>query len=198
MSKANIKIHPDHLENEMASVVEIHLCDRQESLLYIINTMAADGLVRHTRSHGISSHGTSLIARFMGPTWGPSGADRTQVGPMLAPWTLLSGLLTHLMMTSSNGNIFRITGHLWIHWSLVNSLHKEQWCGAFMFSLICTWINSWVNNDEAGGLKCHRAHYNVTVMWCCGWDIPRKSNCHGFLCHHLISNRVLRNHDMIH
>ena len=28
---------------------------------------------------------TSLIARFMGSTWGPSGADRTQVGPMLAP-----------------------------------------------------------------------------------------------------------------
>ena len=33
---------------------------------------------------------TSLIARFMGPSWGPSGTDRTQVGPMLAPWTLLS------------------------------------------------------------------------------------------------------------
>ena len=32
----------------------------------------------------------TLIARFMGPTWGPSGADRTQVGPMLASWTLLS------------------------------------------------------------------------------------------------------------
>ena len=29
---------------------------------------------------------TSLIARFMGPKWGPSGADRTQVGPMLSPW----------------------------------------------------------------------------------------------------------------
>ena len=28
---------------------------------------------------------------FMGPTWGPSGADRTQVGPMWSPWTLLSG-----------------------------------------------------------------------------------------------------------
>ena len=35
----------------------------------------------------------TLIARFMGPTWGPSGADRTQLGPMLAPWTLLSGNL---------------------------------------------------------------------------------------------------------
>ena len=35
----------------------------------------------------------SLIARFMGPTWGPSWANRTQVGPMLAPWTLLSGII---------------------------------------------------------------------------------------------------------
>ena len=33
------------------------------------------------------------MARFMGPTWGPSEADRTQVGPMLASWTLLSGWL---------------------------------------------------------------------------------------------------------
>ena len=34
-----------------------------------------------------------LIARFVGQTWGPSGADRTQVSPKLAPWTLLSGTL---------------------------------------------------------------------------------------------------------
>ena len=27
----------------------------------------------------------TVIARLMGPTWGPSAADRTQVGPMLAP-----------------------------------------------------------------------------------------------------------------
>ena len=39
----------------------------------------------------------SLIARFMGPTWGPSGADRTQVGPMLAPWTLLSGMFYSML-----------------------------------------------------------------------------------------------------
>ena len=31
-----------------------------------------------------------LIARFLGPTWGPFGADRTQLGPMLASLTLLS------------------------------------------------------------------------------------------------------------
>ena len=36
------------------------------------------------------------IARFMGPTWGPPGADRTKVGPMFAPWTLLSGVWSEL------------------------------------------------------------------------------------------------------
>ena len=34
----------------------------------------------------------SLITRFMEPTWGPSGAERTQTGPMLATGTLLSGM----------------------------------------------------------------------------------------------------------
>ena len=32
----------------------------------------------------------NLIIRFMGPTWGPTGAYGTQVGSMLASWTLLS------------------------------------------------------------------------------------------------------------
>ena len=34
--------------------------------------------------------------------------------------------------------------------SPVNSLHKGRWRGALMFSLICAWINGWVNNCEAG------------------------------------------------
>ena len=34
---------------------------------------------------------TTQIARFMGPTWGPPGSCRPQMGPMSAPWTLLSG-----------------------------------------------------------------------------------------------------------
>ena len=33
-----------------------------------------------------------------------------------------------------------------------------------MFSFICTWTNDWVNNRDAGGLRRHRAHYDVTVM----------------------------------
>ena len=47
----------------------------------------------------------------------------------------------------------------------VNSPHKGQWRGALMLSLICVWINGWVNNGEAGDLRRHRAHYDVTVVW---------------------------------
>ena len=51
-----------------------------------------------------------------------------------------------------------------IHRSPVNSPHKGQWRGALMFSLICVWINGWLNNREAGDLRRHCAHYGVTVM----------------------------------
>ena len=51
-----------------------------------------------------------------------------------------------------------------IHRSSVNSPHKGQWRGALMFSLICVWINGWVNNREAGDLRRYRAHYDVSVM----------------------------------
>ena len=49
---------------------------------------------------------TALIAWFMGPTWGPPGADRTQVGPMLALWTLLSGWLLDGGRLMWNFNVF--------------------------------------------------------------------------------------------
>ena len=48
--------------------------------------------IEHCRMILVSTQ--PLIARFMGPTWGPSGTDRTQVGHIFAPWTLLSGALT--------------------------------------------------------------------------------------------------------
>ena len=51
-----------------------------------------------------------------------------------------------------------------IHRSPMNSPHKGQWRGALMFSLICVWINGWVNNREAGDLRRYRGHYDVIVM----------------------------------
>ena len=52
-----------------------------------------------------------------------------------------------------------------IHRSPVNSPHKGQWRGTLMFSLICVWINDWVNNRKTGDLRRYRGHYDVTVIY---------------------------------
>ena len=51
-----------------------------------------------------------------------------------------------------------------IHRSPVNSPYKGQWRRTLMFSLICVWINGWVNNLDAGDLRRYHAHYDVTAM----------------------------------
>ena len=70
------------------------------------------------------------------------------------------------MMTSPNGEK---NPRYWpfvqgIHRSPVNSPHKVQWRGALMLSLICAWINGWVNNRQACDLRSHRGHYDITVL----------------------------------
>ena len=58
------------------------------------------------------------------------------------------------------------------YWSPVNSPHKGQWRGAVIFSLICVWINGWVNNHKDCDLRRHRAHYDATLMYsfgCVSW-----------------------------
>ena len=73
-------------------------------------------------------------------------------------------------METCSASLASVRGiHRWlrgIHQSPVNSPHIDQWRGALMFSLICAWTNSWVNNQDAGGSRRHRAHYDDTVMWC--------------------------------
>ena len=57
----------------------------------------------------------SLIARFMGPTWGPSGVDRTHVGPILAQWTLLSGMARSMKSLRDYRHLFQnpwLTGEI--------------------------------------------------------------------------------------
>ena len=52
-----------------------------------------------------------------------------------------------------------------IHRSPLNSPHDCQWRWALMFCFICAWINSSVSNREAGDMRCHCVHYDVTVMF---------------------------------
>ena len=69
------------------------------------------------------------------------------------------------MMTSSNENFLCYwTFVRGIHWSPEDSPHKGQWRVSLMLYLICARTNGWANNRNAGDLRRHRAHYDVTVM----------------------------------
>ena len=59
--------------------------------------------------------------------------------------------------------------------SPVNSPHKGQWRGALMFSLMCVWINDWVNNRDGGDLRCYRTDYDVIVMFTGNLVLPEYS-----------------------
>ena len=48
--------------------------------------------------------------------------------------------------------------------SNITNKDKDEWRGDWMFSLICAWINAWVNNGEAGDLRRYRARYDVIAM----------------------------------
>ena len=47
---------------------------------------------------------------------------------------------------------------------LAHSSHKDQWRGVLMFSFISASSNGLANNRDAVDLRCHFAHYDVTVM----------------------------------
>ena len=81
-----------------------------------------------------------------------------------------------------------------IHRSPVNSPHKGQWRGALMFSLICVWINDWVNNREAGDLRRHRAHHDFIVMKCANSPSILRAR---ELCWHRESTHVMPTHHML-
>ena len=67
-------------------------------------------------------------------------------------------------MTSSNGNIFRVTGHLCGNSPVPGEfIAQRPVTRSFDVSLICAWIHGWVNNREAGDLWRHRAHYDVIL-----------------------------------
>ena len=76
-------------------------------------------------------------------------------------WTVYQNVQS--MMTSSNGSIFRVTG-LCAGNSPVTGEFPSQRRGVLMFSLICAWMNGWVNNNGEGDLRRHRAHYDVIAM----------------------------------
>ena len=104
---------------------------------------------------------TTLIAWFMGPTWGPSGADRTQVGPMLALWTLLSG---YIAQSRYNTVCSLPHTHNPLSWDIfaLLALCEENLHTAGEFpsqrASKAEMLTCWTNSGDAGDLSRHYAH----------------------------------------
>ena len=123
--------------------------------LCVNSLWASDAIKRHKSG--------SRLAILM--AWSLMAWTNVNLSSMRSSDMHLNAILQN-MMTSANGSIFRVTGPFLrgIHRSPMNSPHRGQWRGASMFSLICDWINGWVNSREAGDLRRYSAHYDVIVM----------------------------------
>ena len=62
--------------------------------------------------------------------------------------------------------------HFSRNWPFERGIHRSLWiphtkasdAEILMFSLICVWINGWVNNREADDLRRHHGHCDINVM----------------------------------
>ena len=93
----------------------------------------------------------------------------------------LGSLSPTFMMTSSNRNIFRVTGPLCGEFTTPGEFPTQKPVTRSVdVILICAWINDWVNNREAGDLRRHRGHYDVILMFATK-SISSRFCIHGFV-----------------
>ena len=73
--------------------------------------------------------------------------------------------IIHRMMTSSNGNIFRVTGHLCGNSPVPGEFPAQRPVTRSVDVFFDLRLNyRWVNTREAGELGRYRAHYEVIVI----------------------------------
>ena len=95
---------------------------------------------------------TTLIARFMGPTWGPPGSDRTQVGPMEATWTLLSGNSMLPLNTKCSKELLRLR-HIFYQETEIYDNYGTICCLGYHATVISTCTD--FNHSHKGKLEVH-------------------------------------------
>ena len=139
-------------------------------LLYSVSDFSeCQIIIHHQLNHMISDNSNSEISFFLVHETLP----KTTLPIIFMSTCFSRGFAwiwcARIMITSSNGNIFRVTGplcgeftcHRWM--LLTQASDAELW---WVF-LSVPWIHGWMNNRKTGDLRRHRAHYGVIVMWCC-------------------------------
>ena len=78
----------------------------------------------------------------------------------VADWCQLSFIILWIM--HSHYNVIQCI-HFPRYWPFVRGTNGDRWF-PLMFYLICAWINGWASNRDAGDLRRHCLHHDVTVM----------------------------------
>ena len=170
-------MHTVQLEVVFAFVYRCHLRVLTQLYLYIVFVYAVLGvagevipLYRYI-SKGKKPTDKQSFTYFLCNVAALFYSDSLQAAmPNLVIGTLLSGgmaTLRHLhMMTSSIGNIFRVSGHLCWEFTGLRWIPRTKASDAELWYFLwsAAWIHSRVNNRETGDLRHHRAHIGVIVM----------------------------------
>ena len=82
------------------------------------------------------------------------------------------------IVTSLNGNIFCVTGHLCEEFTGPGEFPVQR---PLMFPLVCAWINASVNNREADDLRRNGTHYDVNIMEYGHYSLHSTFNVHVLL-----------------
>ena len=100
----------------------------------------------------------------MGPAWGPPGSCRPQMGPMLVPWTLLSGLSPSLCPRMSPAtSICSVFPHLvYIHLYHVASAYKLIRHGATTIEIF---ISEALGNDNCNYSTVVSQNFRPWAWW---------------------------------
>ena len=81
-------------------------------------------------------------------------------------WDVFDISISEYMMTSPDGNIFRVTEPLWGNPSVIGGFPSQRpVTQSFNFFLWSARTSGWANTRDADDLRRHCAHYDVTVMW---------------------------------
>ena len=88
------------------------------------------------------------IAKIMGPTWDPPGSCRPQMGPMLAPWAMLSGraiawlsaahevIMKDMGKIERNPTTMKHSQTMLVTYSIFGDSRDVRWCNGYLSSKV--------------------------------------------------------------
>ena len=173
---------PGHWHLAIISLTAVSLSQKTFSKVLIFNSLwPSDAIWRHrsgsTLAHVMACCLTNqrwlLVSDVL---WHSPQSNFTKVLTIVDFLWVRSGVshmtvISQRMMTSSNGTFSALLAICSGNSPIPGEFPAQRpVTPSLIFSLICVWVNDWVNNREAGDLRRYRAHYGVTVMKCTSYS----------------------------